>query len=116
MGIRDVYKQEAEKTKGGGGPFWQPGGGTSRIRILPTGGVYNEELGRTLWFIHGASHNNVGSAGNGSVNCPKVIEGRSCFLCQWVSQLYDSPNPTDNNLAKRYKAWKFYISNILSYF
>lgn len=107
MGYGKSTKERMGEEKVGGGEFWSPPEGDTRIRIMPPAGEDQEEF----WFRTG-THFRVGPDER-AVPCPLTAGVRdTCFLCRMVKQLKRG-DEDDQAEADEMSASPRYLLNII---
>lgn len=98
---------------GSSGDYWKPKDGRNLIRILPLGGVSPVDWKTSYPFVMTGLHGNVGLSMQEKVHCPRLTYAQPCPICTFVWQLYNSKLPDDIALAKKIKAYKSVLANII---
>ena len=98
---------------GGAGEYWKAKDGRNLIRVLPLGGVSPIDWKTPYPFVSLGLHSSVGLSMQETVHCPRITHNRPCPICSYVWKLYNSKAPDDIAIAKKIKAYKRVIANIV---
>ena len=99
---------------GGSSDYWKPKDGRNLIRILPLGGVSPVDWKTPYPFVMTGLHGSVGLSMQEKVHCPRLTYNQPCPICAFVWKLYNSKLPDDIALARKIKAYKSVIANIIN--
>ena len=98
---------------GGTSEYWKPKDGKNLVRLLPLGGINPNDWKTPYPMLLSGVHPNVGLSLQETVYCPRLTHNKACPICAFVWKLWNTKNKEDEELARRIKAYKRILMNII---
>jgi hypothetical protein len=98
---------------GGSSDYWKPKDGKNLVRLLPLGGINPNDWKTPYPMLMSGVHPNVGLSLRDTVYCPRLTHNQACPICAFVWKLWNTKNKEDEDLARRIKAYKRILMNII---